>query len=110
MRESIGASSDQRSAMSLVLALGLENLAALIHAGLEVDMMRAAEFTGLLVLDPGDGLKLVARAAHADAAAGHFLAWNSHRNLHKQKAQPGRAEAPKKMGAYSELPRPRQVT
>src|SRR5262249_26512444 len=104
------ASSVDEAEQILELALGLEDLAALIHAGLEVDMMGAPELTRLLVLDPGDGLKLMARAAHANAAAGHFLAWNGHRTLHKSKgaARPGRGA--EKKGAYSGLPRPRQVT
>ena len=76
----LGFARKRRKGRSLALELFLrfQDLAALIHAGLEVDMMRTAQFAGLLVLDPGHCLKLVSRAAHADAAAGHFLAWNGH--------------------------------
>ena len=38
---------------SLCLGPGLEHLAALVHAGLEVDVVRAAQFAGILVLDIG---------------------------------------------------------
>ncbi len=55
-----------------------QNLTALVNAGLQVDVVRAAKLTRLLVLDPGHGAELVAGPAHADAALGHFLAWNGH--------------------------------
>jgi hypothetical protein len=41
-------------------------------------MVGAAQFARLLVFDPGHRLHLLAGTAHADAALGHFLAWNSH--------------------------------
>jgi hypothetical protein len=68
-------------------SLGRQNLAALVEAGLQVDVVGAAKFAGLLVLDPGHGLLMVARTAHADAALGHFFAWNSHLKLHREKAR-----------------------
>jgi hypothetical protein len=41
-------------------------------------MVRTAEFARGFVLNPGYGLHFLARAAHANAALGHFFAWNSH--------------------------------
>src|SRR5262249_28496248 len=43
----------------------LEHLAAAIHAGLEIDMVRAAQLAGILVLDIGRRREGVGRAAHA---------------------------------------------
>src|SRR5829696_7233149 len=45
----------------------LEDLAAAVHAGLEVDVVRAAKLARILVLDIGRGLQRVGRAAHAAA-------------------------------------------
>src|SRR5262249_57750001 len=44
--------------------LGLEDLAAAIHAGLEIDVVRAAQFAGILVLDIGRRCERVGGAAH----------------------------------------------
>src|SRR4051812_4582081 len=43
----------------------LQNLTALVHAGLEVEVMRAAQFAGILVLGIGRLLQGIRRAAHA---------------------------------------------
>src|SRR5439155_19163894 len=45
--------------------LGLQNLPALVHAGLQVEVVRTAEFAGILVLGIGRLLQSVRRAAHA---------------------------------------------
>ena len=75
------------SAMTEGLTFGLhrQNLAALVEAGLQVDVVGAAELARLLVLDPGHGLLMVARTAHADTALGHLLAWNGHLKLHRKR-------------------------
>ena len=52
-------------AQGLNVLLGLQDLAATIHAGLEIDVMRTAQFAGVLVLDVGRLLERVGRAAHA---------------------------------------------
>src|SRR6185437_7700402 len=45
--------------------LGLEHLAATIHAGLQVDMVRTAQLARILVLDISRGLERIGRAPHA---------------------------------------------
>src|SRR5882724_6395764 len=45
--------------------LGLEDLAALVHAGLQVEVVRTAQFAGILVLGIGRRLQRICRAAHA---------------------------------------------
>src|SRR5215208_1918285 len=47
------------------LAARLEHLAAFIHAGLQVDVMRAAQFTGIFVFDIAGLLERVGGAAHS---------------------------------------------
>src|SRR5688572_29481458 len=49
------------------LALRLQNLPAIIHAGLRIDVMRTAQFTRILVLDVVGLLERIGRAAHAAA-------------------------------------------
>src|SRR5262249_58205767 len=44
--------------------LGLEDLTAAIHAGLQIDVVRAAQFAGSLVLDIGRRCERVGGAAH----------------------------------------------
>src|SRR5712672_1338621 len=58
--------------------LGLQNLTALVHAALEVEVVRAAEFAGILVLDVSGLLERVRRAAHATARRRGFSAGNGH--------------------------------
>src|SRR3954454_11703279 len=45
----------------------LQDLAAAIHPGLEVDVVGAAKLARVLVLDIGRGLERIGRAAHAAA-------------------------------------------
>src|SRR6266436_5928441 len=49
----------------LDFGLFLENLPSPIHAGLEVDVMRAAQLSGILVFDVGRLLEGVGGPAHA---------------------------------------------
>src|SRR2546430_7227536 len=49
------------------LGLRLEHLAAAVHAGLEIDVMRPAQLARILVLDIGRPRQGVGRAAHAAA-------------------------------------------
>src|SRR4029077_17568183 len=58
--------------------LGLENLPALVHAGLQVEVMRAAKLAGILVLGIGRLLKRVRRAAHATPRGRCFSTGNGH--------------------------------
>ena len=58
--------------------LDLHNLTATIHAGLQVDVMRAVQFTGCLVLDIGIILERIMGAAHIALGACDFGLWNSH--------------------------------
>jgi hypothetical protein len=62
----------------LSVSFNRENLTALVHAGFQVNVVRTAQFTRSFVFNPGYGLHLLAGAAHANAALGHFFAWNSH--------------------------------
>jgi hypothetical protein len=61
------------------LGLRLENLAAPIHAALEVDVVRTAQFARILVFDVRGRLERVGRAAHAAARGGSFASGNGHR-------------------------------
>src|SRR5436305_3040550 len=58
--------------------LRLEHLAALVHAGLEIDVVGAAQFAGILVLDIGWLLQCIRRAAHATPRGRCFSSWNGH--------------------------------
>src|SRR4051812_49070046 len=69
------------------LLLCLEDLPAAVHAGLEVDVVRAAEFAGVLVLDVRRGLDGVGGAPHA-APRGRGLSFrNGHGCLPVWRAQ-----------------------
>ena len=52
---------------------GLEDLAAIIAPGLEVDVMRAPPLAAVLVLDVGRALERIGRAAKAALHAGNLL-------------------------------------
>src|ERR1700732_3223081 len=58
--------------------LGLENLPTLVHAGLEVEMVRTAQFARILVLGIGWLLQRVRRAAHATPRGRCFSSGNGH--------------------------------
>src|ERR1700733_10388630 len=45
--------------------LGLQHLPALVHAGLQIEVMRTAQFAGILVLGVSRLLDRIRRAAHA---------------------------------------------
>src|SRR5215218_4868459 len=78
----------------------LEDLAAAVHAGLEVDVVRAAKLARILVLDIGRGLERVGRAAHAAARRRGLSFRNGHGSSPvvwatvKSEAPKGRAPAP----------------
>src|SRR5437016_4481653 len=57
---------------------GLQNLAALVHAGLQIEVVRTAQFAGILVLNVSGLLERVRRAAHATARRRGFSAGNGH--------------------------------
>ena len=61
--------------------LGRDDLAALVHAGLQVDVVRALQFAGFLVLDIAVGPQGVMRAAHVAARGGGFSLRNGHGRL-----------------------------
>ena len=58
--------------------LGLQDLPALVHAGLQVEVMRAAQFAGILVLGISRLLQRVRRAAHATPRGRCFSTGNGH--------------------------------
>src|ERR1700730_2314798 len=58
--------------------LDLEHLAATIHAGLQVDVVRTAQFARILVLDIGWLLEGVGGPAHAAARGRGFSFRNAH--------------------------------
>src|SRR3954466_9888558 len=60
------------------LFLGLQDLAALVHAGLEVEVVRTAQFARILVLSVGRLLQGVRRAAHATPRGRCFSSGNGH--------------------------------
>src|SRR4249919_3098887 len=64
--------------LALCLGLGLQDLTALIHSGLQVDVVRTAQFAGILVLDIGRPLERVGGAAHAATRRRGFSFWHSH--------------------------------
>src|SRR4051812_42179955 len=53
-------------------------LPALVHAGLEVEVVRTAQFAGILVLGIGRLLQCVRRAAHATPRGRCFSSGNGH--------------------------------
>src|SRR5882757_9217850 len=61
--------------------LGLEHLAAAIHASLEVDVMRTAQLARVLVLDIGSGGEGIGGAAEAALHQRGFALWNGHSGL-----------------------------
>jgi hypothetical protein len=60
------------------LFAAVDNLAATISARLEIDVMTALGFAGILVLDPVRSLKGIMRTAHAALRWGGFSLWNGH--------------------------------
>src|SRR6266436_6238398 len=71
------ARSKPRSLSSGIL-LGLQNLAALVHAGLQIEVVGTAQFTGILVLYIGWLLQCICRAAHATPRGRCFSSGNGH--------------------------------
>jgi hypothetical protein len=63
---------------SLCAFLRRQNLATTIHAGLQVDVVRTAQFAGILVFNVGRGLQRISRTAHAALGRRGFSFRNSH--------------------------------
>lgn len=61
-----------------------QNLAAPIHTGLQIDMVRTAKLAGILVFDIGRCLERIGCAAHAALRAGHFTFGYGHFLLHSR--------------------------
>ena len=74
---------DDRRTESGVSA-GLQHLATAIHAGLQVDVMRTAQFAGVLVLDVGRGGEGVGGAAETALHRRGLAFWNGHVCLSKR--------------------------
>src|SRR4029450_7246056 len=70
------------------LALRLQYLTATIHAGLQIDMVRAAQFAGILVLDIGRGLQRIGGTPPAALRRRSFSFWNSHGITHSSVKSP----------------------
>ena len=60
------------------LSSGLEHLAALVHAGLQIDMVWAPQLAGILVLDIGRPLERIGGAPHAAPGGRCFSFRDSH--------------------------------
>ena len=58
--------------------LGLQNLPTLVHAGFQIEVMRTAQFAGILVLGISRLLQCIRRAAHATPRGRCFSSWNGH--------------------------------
>ena len=67
--------------------LHLENLPAPVHAGLQIDVVRTAQLTRILVLDIRRLLERIRRSAHAAPRRRGFSFWNSHGELLKRRAK-----------------------
>ena len=55
-----------------------DDLTALVHAGLQIDVVRALQFAGFLVFDEGIGAERVVRAPHVAPRRGYFAFRNGH--------------------------------
>src|SRR5689334_11636228 len=62
----------------LCLGLGLQDLAALIHSGLQIDVVWTTQFAGILVLHVSGPRERVGGAAHAAARWRGFSFRHSH--------------------------------
>src|SRR6476646_9034771 len=75
----------------------LQHLPTLVHAGLEVEVVRTAQFAGILVLGIGRLLQCVRRAAHATPRGRCFSSGNGHNGplgvLSEASSEPGRPSA-----------------
>src|SRR6202012_3886306 len=56
----------------------LQNLPALVHAGLQIEVMRTTQLAGVLVLDIGRLLQRIRRTAHASPRRRCFSSRNGH--------------------------------
>src|SRR4051794_36434251 len=83
----IGRASPGR-ASGLDLGLRLQHRPALVHAGLEIDVVRTAQFAGILVFDVGRALQRIRRPAHAPPRWRRFLFWHGHGEISSKTAAP----------------------
>src|SRR4051794_20234318 len=63
-----------------------QNLTAAIHTGLQIDMVRTAQFAGVLVFNVGSSLERVSRAAHTALGRACFSLRYSHFNYSTSQA------------------------
>src|SRR3954464_14256762 len=70
----------------LDLALRLEHRPALVHAGLQIDVVRATQLTGILVLDIGRALQRIRRPAHAAPRRRRFSFRHGHGEISSKTA------------------------
>src|SRR3954466_6807134 len=75
-------------ASGLDLGLRLQHRPALVHAGLKIDVVRAAQLAGILVLDVGRALQRIRRPAHAPPRGRRFLFWHGHGEISSKTAAP----------------------
>ena len=67
-----------------------DDLAALVHAGLQVDVVRPAQFARVLVFGVGVGPQGIVRTTHVAARRRYFALRNGHVRLSWVRAPPGR--------------------
>src|SRR5579871_5502672 len=67
-----------RAAVRSGFLLRLQHLPALVHPGLQIEMMRAAQFAGVLVFNISRLLERICRAAHATPRGRSFSSGNGH--------------------------------
>ena len=67
----------------LVFRRDLEHLAAAVHAGLQVDVVRTAQFARILVLDIGRSLQRIGRTAHVASRRRRLFLRNCHDDLQR---------------------------
>src|SRR5580693_7186901 len=62
------------------LSFGLlgEDLPAAVHAGLKIDVVRAAQFARVLVFDVSGRFECICRPAHAASGRRYFSLWHGH--------------------------------
>lgn len=68
------------SQKTLVFSLG-QDLTTAVHAGLQVDVVRTTQLTGVLVLGVSVGAQSVMRATHVTTGRGYFALRNGHVRL-----------------------------
>src|SRR4051794_3820466 len=80
----------------LDLALRLEHRPALVHAGLQIDVVRRAQLTGILAPDIAGALQRIRRPAHAPPRRRRFLFRHGHGEI-SSKNRGARCAEPSKL-------------